>query len=480
MYRPSDCAACTTRPIPAPDAPVRGMVDKRDRRRSTVSPVSPAVASPGDNATREERAPASPAVASPDVNVAPPDRVVEGVPIDWSRRRELFSLDDRVAHLNHGSFGAVPIPVRGAQRRLRDEMDANPMAFFSRGLLDRLAHTRGHLAGFVGTGADGVALVPNATAAATAILHSIPFARGEEILLTDHGYGAVRIAADEVARRYGASVREVELPLIATDDEVLNRITDAVTPGRTRLAFVDHVTSPTAKLLPVHRIVAELRSRHVLVAVDAAHAPGMLEVDIDGLAADFWLGNLHKWAFAPRPTALLGVAAEHRSSMRPLVVSWEQQHGFPRAQEFAGTLDYTAWLAAPAGVHLLRTLGLEQVRTHNADLAAQGQRLVASAVAAAWPTSAVGAPAHTLVQRAQDGTLGDPSVSMRLVPLPPDVATDRAVAVDLRTRIAELGVEVAMDAWRGQGFLRLSAQVYNRIEDYDRLAHALALVLPTV
>jgi isopenicillin-N epimerase len=430
--------------------------------------------------------------------MAPQVRAIEGVAVDWSRRRELFSLDDRVAHLNHGSFGAVPIPVQRAQRRLRDEMDANPMAFFSRGLLDRLAHTRGHLAGFVGTSADSVALVPNATAAATAILNSIPFARGDEILLTDHGYGAVRIAADEVARRCGVTVREVELPLIASDDEVLNRITDAVTPGRTRLVVVDHVTSPTAKLLPVDRIVAELKSRHVLVAVDAAHAPGMLKVDVDGLAADFWLGNLHKWAFAPRPTALLGVAAEHRSSMRPIVVSWEQQHGFPRAQEFAGTLDYTAWLAAPAGVHLLRTLGSEQVRTHNADLVAKGQRLVASTVAAAWPTSSVrgasatrntpairdtsaaGAPTRVLLQAAQDGTLGDPSVSMRLVPLPPGVASDRAAAVDLRTRIAELGVEVAMDAWRGQGFLRLSAQVYNRIEDYDRLARVLTLVLPTV
>ena len=138
--------------------------------------------------------------------------------------------------------------------------------------------------------------------------------------------------------------------------------------------------------------------------------------------------------------------------MRPVVVSWEQQHGFPRAQEFAGTLDYTPWLAAPAGVHLLRTLGAERIRAHNADLVDEGQRLVAGAVAALWPRSATAAPAHALLELAQQGRLGDPPVSMRVVPLPPGVAADRAAAIDLRTRLAtEHGVEVALDVWRGQG-----------------------------
>jgi isopenicillin-N epimerase len=316
-----------------------------------------------------------------------------------------------------------------------------------------------------------------------AVLDSVPLARGEEILLTDHGYGAVRLAADDVARRCGAAVLEVAIPLTATEDEILDRITDAVTPGRTRLAIVDHVTSPTAKLLPVNRLVAELRNRDVLVMIDAAHAPGMLAVAVDRTGADFWLGNLHKWAFAPRPTALLSVAAQHRSSMRPLVVSWEHHHGFPRAQEFAGTLDYTPWLAAPTGVHLMRTLGLERVRTHNGELVRQGQALVADVVAALWTNpstqTVASAAAHALLQQAQQGALGDPPVSMRLVPLPPGAASDRATAVDLRTRLAvEHGVEVALDVWQGQGFLRLSAQIYNRIDDYDRLGQALQDVLP--
>ncbi len=406
------------------------------------------------------------------MTVASPGTAVEGVPIDWEHRRELFSLDQRVAYLNHGGFGAAPAPVQRAQQRLRDEVEANPMAFYTRGLLDRLAHTRAHLARFINADPDGVALVPNATAAATAVLRSVPLAAGQEILLTDHGYGAVRLAAEEVAGRVGASVRVVELPINATDDDLCQRLLDAVRLGRTRLAVFDHVASPTAKLFPVVRLVAELREKGVLTLVDAAHAPGMLAVDVAATGADFWLGNLHKWAFAPRPTALLSVASEHRAAMRPLVVSWEQAHGFPRAQEFAGTLDYTAWLAAPAGLHLLRTLGHDRVRSHNAELVTAGQRLVAESLAARWPVGS--GSRRPLLDAARDGALGDAGVSMRVVPLPLGLADDQAAAEVLRRRLAtDHRIEVTLDPWRGEGLLRLSAQIYNRIDDYERLGHAL-------
>ena len=397
---------------------------------------------------------------------------VEGVPIDWEHRRDLFSLDPRVAYLNHGGFGVVPLPVQRAQQRIRDEVEANPMAFYTRGLLDRLAHTRAHLARFLGADPDGVALVPNATAAATAVLRSVSFAAGQEILLTDHGYGAVRLAAQEVAARLGATVRVVDIPIRATAEEICTLVVDAVRLGRTRLAVIDHIASPTAKLFPVSRLVAELREKGVLVLVDAAHAPGMLPIDIAATSADFWLGNLHKWAFAPRPTAMLAVAPEHRATMRPLVVSWEQHHGFPRAQEFAGTLDYTPWLAAPAGLHLLRTLGHERIRSHNSDLVTVGQRLVADILADHWPTKAD--PRRALLESARDGSLGDAEVSMRLVPLPPGLADEPATAEALRRRLAtDYRIEATLDPWRGEGLLRLSGQLYNRMDDYERLGHAL-------
>jgi len=392
-------------------------------------------------------------------------RIVEGVEVSWGRVREMFSLDRSVAHLNHGSFGAVPIPVQRAQRRLRDEMDANPMAFFSRGLLERLAHSRRHLAGFLRADPDGTALVANATAAVQVVLGSLRLGAGDEILLTDHGYGAVRLAAEHLCRRTGARMREVAVPLGASDDDAVAAVAEAAMPGRTRLAIVDHVASSTAKLFPVTRIVAAMKELGVPVLVDAAHAPGMLDVDVESIGTDFWLGNLHKWGFAPRPTAVLVVAPPHRTAIEPLVVSLQHASGFPGAVEFGGTLDYTAWLAAPTGVHTLRALGLDAVRRHNADLAAYGQATIGEALGldpTELPTP----------------TAGSEPVSMRVVPLPPGVADDAPAAIARRQEIAaELACEVGLDAWAGRGHLRLSAHVYNRPEEYDRLAAGLPALL---
>ena len=377
------------------------------------------------------------------------------------RGRELFSLDPAVAYLNHGAFGAVPIPVQRAQQRLRDEVDANPMAFYHRGLPARLAETRAWVAGLLGSDPEGTALVANATAGTQTVLGSLGLVAGDEVLLTDHGYGAVRMQVRRLAETTGIVASEVPVPLDAGDEEIVASIVDAVRPDRTRLVIVDHVTSPTARLFPVARIVAALRERGVAVLVDGAHAPGMLALDISALGADFWLGNLHKWAFAARPTAALVVAPQHRARMQPLVVSWWQDDGFPGAVEFAGTLDYTAWLAAPTALDLLTDLDINAVRRHNADLAAYGQRTVADALdldPACLPTPSP-----------------EPStVSMRLIPLPPGLADDPSDASALAQRIAtELRCEVPVYVWQGRGMLRLSAQIYNRPEDYERLADGL-------
>jgi isopenicillin-N epimerase len=376
---------------------------------------------------------------------------IQGVEVSWGQVAELFPLDPGVAYLNHGAYGVVPVPVQRAQQRLRDEMESNPTAFFTRGLHDRLAHTRRHIAAFLGADPASCALVPNASAVTQIVFNTLGLGRGDEVLLTTHGYGAVRLAAG----RLGLRVVEAHFPAGATDDEVVAAISTSVNPGRTRLAIVDHVTSPTAMVLPVARILVALRERGVPVMIDGAHAPGMLPVDVSALGADFWVGNAHKWAFAPRPTALLVVAPQYRDKVQPLVVSWQQPEGFPSAVEYAGTLDYTAWLAAPTGLHFMRTLGVDRVRQHNADLAAYGERVVAEALGAA----PVPGP-------------WSPHVSMRLVRLPLTGAEE--VAGPLRLVIAsQLRCQVPVVAWSGQLFVRLGAQVYNRREHYDRLAAGL-------
>ncbi|MEV4629289.1 aminotransferase class V-fold PLP-dependent enzyme [Micromonospora sp. NPDC049523] len=373
--------------------------------------------------------------------------------------RLLFSLDPAVTHLNHGSFGTVPIVVQRAQQRLRDETESNPQRFYTRGLTDRIAHARRYLATFLGADPEGTALVGNATTGVAVVLQSLGLEPGDEVVSTDHGYGAVAWSVERECRRTGAVARTLTVPLAATDEELVEIVRSGLRPGRTKLLIVDQITSPTARLFPVTAIVTVARELGIPVLVDAAHVPGMLAVEVDKIGADFWVGNLHKWAYAPRGTAALVVAPRWRARIEPLVVSWEQENGFPLSVEYQATLDYSAWLAAPVGVFALRSLGVERVRAYNAGLAAYGQRVVGAALG---------------LGPADLPDPGGPTMSMRLLPLPDGVATTLPEAIALRQRVADtLATDVFLAPWNGRGWLRLSAQVYNRAEEYDRLAEAL-------
>lgn len=377
--------------------------------------------------------------------------------------RLLFSLDPAVSHLNHGSFGAVPIGVQRAQQRLRDEMEANPLRFFGPSLVDRIAHTRRHLAAFLGADPDGTALVGNATTGVAVVLQSLGLRPGDEVLTTDHGYGAVGLSVDRECRRTGATHRTLHVPLTATAEQVVQLVRAGLRPGRTKLLVVDQLTSATARLFPAAAIVGAAHEHEVPVLVDAAHAPGMLPTPVGDIGADFWVGNLHKWGYAPRGTAVLVVAPSWRDRMEPLVVSWEQGTGFPGNVEWQATLDYTSWLAAPAGVWTLRSLGVDRVRAHDAALAAYGQRVVGDALGVA--------PADL-------PDPGGPTVAMRVVPLPAGLAATFDDARALRSRIAEeLSTEVAVMSWNDRGWLRLCGQVYNAPHEYERLAARLPALL---
>jgi isopenicillin-N epimerase len=392
--------------------------------------------------------------------VTPPPEPIPGA-------RLLFTLDPGTAHLNHGSFGAIPVPVQRAQQRFRDELEGNPQRFFTASLWDRIVHARRHLSTFLGADPDGTAFIPNATAGINIVLGSLDLRAGDEIITTTHGYGAVALAVDHVCRRTGAVHTVVPLGLAAPENDVVAAITEATTAGRTKLVIVDQISSATARMLPAARIVAALRSRRVPVLVDGAHAPGILAMPVDAIGADFWVGNLHKWLFAPRPTAVLSVAPTWRDRIEPPIVSWDLAKGYPVNVEMQGTLDYTAWLAAPTGLYVVRMLGLDRMRAHNAALAAYGQRVVGASLGLLGPADLP----HP----------GGANPSMRVLPLPPGVTHTEDAAIALRTRIyEELNVVVAVTAWRGRGLLRLSAQVYNHADEYDRLAAGLPRVLASI
>ncbi|MFF0430771.1 aminotransferase class V-fold PLP-dependent enzyme [Streptomyces sp. NPDC004327] len=366
---------------------------------------------------------------------------------------ELFRLDPAIAHLNHGSFGAVPVPVSDVRRALLAEADADPDTFFI-GMPERLAAARGRIAAHLGADPEGIALVSNATEAANLALDAVGLAPGDEILVTDHGYGTVVAAA---ARR--ARVATVALdPALPDEDAVREAVLAGITP-RTRVALLDHITSPTARVVAGPRLLAELRERGITTVVDGAHAPGMLAEPLAG-RPDFWFGNLHKWAYAPPGSAVLAVAPDHRARVPAPVPSWEDAHGFPRAVENRATIDYTAVLAAPAGLDLLAGLDASAVRAHNAELVSYGVELLADRIPGLTPLPY------------------DPALAIRALRLPRHLARTQPEATALREEIAaRLRCRVLIWPWPTGGGIRLSAQIYNRPEEYERLAARLGELL---
>jgi isopenicillin-N epimerase len=379
---------------------------------------------------------------------------------DWQAVRDLWPLEPTVAHLNHGSFGAVPTPVLEEQQSWRDRMESNPVRFFVREMPTALAAARGEVAGFLGAAEGSLAFVANATTGVSTVLAGFPLERDDAVLLTDHSYGAVRIAANRFAADRGARVDTVHVPLTASDGEAVDAVLGAV-HERTRLVVLDHVTSPTARRLPLAELVPAVQERGAAVLVDGAHSPGMLDVDLEALGADFFVGNLHKWCCAARGTAVLHASARRRGSLRPLVASWGEAEGFPLAFDDTGTDDPTPWLSAPLALRVLERLGWDRLRRHNVELAVTGQRVVAAAI---------GVPAGDLPN--------DPAVPMQLVPLPAGLVTSREQAAALQDRIGEeSAVEVAITFFDGRGYVRVCAHAYNAPADYQRLAAELPALL---
>ena len=378
----------------------------------------------------------------------------------WPAIRDMWALDPRVIHLNHGSFGAVPLAVQLRRQTWQDRMDANPMGFFSRELAGEVERARLICAEFVGAEPAGFAFVNNATTGASAVVASLPLRAGAQVLVTDHGYGAVIYAVIRACHDAGAELVTVPVPLDASAEAIEAAILDRVTE-RTALAVIDHISSPTARRFPVERLIPALHDRGVPVLVDGAHAPGMVPVDLDALEPDFWIGNFHKWVCAPRGSAGLWVAPRWRGNMRSLVVSWRESEGYPYSYSMIGTVDHSPWLATPEALAFMTRLGWEEVWQHNIALVGYGQRIVAEAL---------GLDPDRLVV--------EPALSMRPLALPAGVAATSADAYALMGRIAtELLVETAISPWNGVGVLRLSAQLYNCPADYETLASGLPRLL---
>jgi isopenicillin-N epimerase len=380
--------------------------------------------------------------------------------------RDLFLLDPDLVFLNHGSFGACPREVWEAQQRWQLEMERNPVLFLGRRSAELLAQARAALGRTLGARGDDLVFVPNATTGVNIVARSWPLQPGDEVLTTDLEYGACDATWQRLCEQAGALYRKVQIPLPYERERVAERLMAAVTP-RTRLIYLSHLTSTTALILPVAEVCAAARALGIATLVDGAHAPGQIELDLDAIGADFYVGNCHKWLCAPKGAGFLHARAERQPMLHAPITSWGYAEGtgghsgfdaylgrslFERRMQWQGTRDLAAWLAVPAAIDFQARHDWPAVRT-------RCHALARDALAAL--TERFG-----LAPIARD----DDWAQMVAIPVPPQDPQA------LRQRLYDdSGIEVPVTSHRGQVFVRVSVQGYTSSAEVQRLLNAPAL-----
>ena len=365
--------------------------------------------------------------------------------------RHAFLLEEGFATVNHGSYGATPHPVLAAQDDWRTRMERQPSRFFNTTILPALREAADALGAVIGARGQDIGFVGNATEGMNAVLRSLAFAPGDEIVALGHVYGAVRNTIRHVCSVSGARMVEVPVVFPRPDDaEVLAGLTAALRP-RTKLAVLDHITSSSALLLPIAAMIAACHARGVKVLVDGAHAPGQVRLDLTALNADWYVGNCHKWLFAPKGSGFLWARPDRQDGIHPAVISHGYGQGFTAEFDWTGTRDPSAWLAVPAALAFHAGLGGEALMARNAALAAAA----ATRLAARWGT--------------ETGAGNRPAAAMATVRLPDDRPADRARAEAMRVLLLALGTDVPVMVHNDRLWLRLSAQAYNEPEDFERM-----------
>lgn len=375
--------------------------------------------------------------------------------------RELWALAPDVVYLNHGSFGPAPRVVLAERQRWFERLEANPMDFFVRQLDGHLDRVRARLATFVGCAASDLVFVDNATAAMNVVAQSFPLAAGDEVLATDHEYGAVLRLWRATCERAGAKLVVAELPEPLTSaEDLVEQLLAAATP-QTKLLVVSHVTSPTAVVLPVEMICQRARSLGIAVAIDGPHALAMRELDLVALDCDYYAASCHKWLCAPFGTGFLYAHARRQQAIRPAVMSWGHTARGPYDRwqdefDWVGTRDPSGILAIPAAVDFLESQGLEKFRQHGHELARYAREKLAELTGLApitpesdeWYGTMVAAEVRTADLRAVQQALWDMHK-----------------------------IEIAATEWKGKQLVRVSCHLYTTREEIDLLVRALRMIL---
>jgi isopenicillin-N epimerase len=374
--------------------------------------------------------------------------------------RELFQLDPEVAFLNHGSFGATPNEVFNVYREWQDRLERQPVKFLGREIQGYLTEARASLGAYLNADKDDVIFVPNATTGVNIVARSLNLKAGDEVLASDHEYGACNNTWTYLSQRQGFTYKQVSIPLpIRSNEEMLAAFWQAVTP-KTKVIFLSHITSPTAVTFPLAEICKRARGAGILTVIDGAHAPGQIPLDMQAIDADFYTGNCHKWMCSPKGAGFLYVQRQRQAVIEPLVVSWgwsakpQDSLGSAFLDNYAwhGTQDFSAYLSVPAAIEFHKKYDWPKVREQCHELLKDGLEQLQELTGL---EPAYGS--HELYHQ------------LAISPLP-KIADPNAFKNKL---YEDYLVEIPLTEYKDQPFVRISVQGYNTEEDIDRLVAAL-------
>ncbi len=375
--------------------------------------------------------------------------------------KKYFLLDPSVTFLNHGSFGATPKPVFNEYQRWQRELENQPVEFLGRRHNALMHISREVLAKYLGTSTENVIYAQNVTIALNIVARSLDLGTGDEVLSTDHEYGAMDRTWRFLSKERGFAYISQPVDLTSQDDFV-ESFWRGVTP-QTRVIFLSHITSPTATIFPVGKIIQRARAKNIITVIDGAHVAGQLPLHLDSLGADFYGGNLHKWLCAPKGAGFLYARPEMQYLLKPLVVSWGYESETPSGSTFIdhnewwGTRDVAAFLTVPMAIQFQQEHDWVKVRSACHQLVVDTWQRI-NALTGLTP-----------LHPSADGWFAQMIVS----PLPVD--TD---IVEMKKKLYdEYRIEIPLIDWHGNKLIRLSVQGYNSKHDMDRLLDALRVLI---
>ena len=380
-----------------------------------------------------------------------------------------WMLDPEICFLNHGSFGATPITVLERQAEIRRMMESDPVQFFERDYIPLMEVARSSLADFLNADIGGLTFVNNATSGVNTVLRSLILDEGDEIIVPNHSYQACWNAVDFVTKRSGAKTVVVDIPFrVKNDEEIIDLLMSSVTE-RTVLALIDTVTSPTGLRMPFERIVNKMQERGVDVLLDAAHGPGIVPLDLTSISAAYCTGTCHKWICSPKGSAFLHIRSDRKNRIRPLSISHgyslvgTEQEKFEFEFGWLGTQDPTPWMCIPTAIDFLSSIvegGWPSIIEKNRSLALEGRSLICQALGTSPPIPDSMVSSIAAIEMPEDGEVG--AMSMEGDPFH-------------NFLLDEFGIQVPVFPWMHHQtrYIRISAQLYNHIDEYHFLAEAL-------